>query len=172
MLASLLPHMTGAAGVRRRLPDGNASYAAVLKLHTTTNLTPGEIHRTGLEQVADLKARIATLLPKQGFRTGSVRERLVELGRAPGKILANDDAGHAALLGYVNGRAAAIRLRVPQAFSRLRVRAQKFAVFQAGASGDRCSPGHSMARVPGIFWINLRDTGDWPRHSLPTLVYP
>lgn len=60
-LAALLPRAGEAAGVGR-LPGGDAYYAAVLKLHTTTHLAPDEIHRTGLEQVADLKARIGTLL--------------------------------------------------------------------------------------------------------------
>ena len=41
-LAALLPRATNAAGVGR-LPGGAAYYAAVLKLHTTTDLTPDEI---------------------------------------------------------------------------------------------------------------------------------
>jgi uncharacterized protein (DUF885 family) len=117
-LAALLPRANEVAGVNR-LPNGQDYYAAVLKLHTTTDLTAEEIHQTGLEQVADLKARIGALLNAQGYRNGSVRERLVALGRAPEQVFANDDAGRAALLAYVNGRAEAIRPRLAQAFSRM-----------------------------------------------------
>jgi uncharacterized protein (DUF885 family) len=173
-LAGLLPRATEAAGVGR-LPDGEAYYAAVLKLHTTTNLTPGEIHRTGLEQVTDLKGRIGALLVAQGYRTGSVRERLVALGRAAGQVFPNDDAGRVALLAYVNERAGALRSRLPQAFSRMPREGSEIrrvpAEIQAGAAGGSTQPGSLDGSRPGIFWINLRDTGDWPRYSLPTLVY-
>ena len=173
-LAALLPRATEAAGVGR-LPDGQAYYAAVLKLHTTTDLTAEEIHRTGLEQVADLKARIGALLEAQDYRAGSVRERLVALGRAPDQVFANDDVGRAALLAYVNGRAEAIRPRLAQAFSRMpRERSEIRRVpveIQAGAAGGSTQPGTLDGSRPGIFWINLRDTGDWPCYSLPTLVY-
>ncbi len=60
-LTGLLARSTQDAGVRR-LPDGEAYYATTLKLHTTTDLSAEEIHRTGLDQVADLKGRIDTLL--------------------------------------------------------------------------------------------------------------
>lgn len=173
-LAALLPRATTAAGVGR-LPGGAAYYAAVLKLHTTTDLTPDQIHRTGLEQVANLKARIGALLAAQGYRTGSVRERLVALGQAPTQVFANDDAGRAALLAYLNGRVEAIRLRLPQAFSRIpkaRSEIRRVPVeIQAGAPGGSAQRGSLDGSRPGIFYINLRDTGDWPRYTLPTLAY-
>ena len=173
-LAALLPRATTAAGVGR-LPGGAAYYAAVLKLHTTTDLTPDQIHRTGLEQVANLKARIGALLAAQGYRTGSVRERLVALGQAPDQVFANDDAGRAALLAYLNGRVEAIRPRLPQAFSRIpkaRSEIRRVPVeIQAGAPGGSAQRGSLDGSRPGIFYINLRDTGDWPRYTLPTLAY-
>jgi uncharacterized protein (DUF885 family) len=173
-LTALLPRATHAAGVGR-LPGGAAYYAAVLKLHTTTDAAPNEIHRTGLEQVADLKARIEALLQAQGYRTGTVRERLVELKRAPGQVFADDDAGRAALLAYVNGRLEAIRPRLPQAFSRMprsgfEIRRVPVEI-EAGASLGSTQPGSLDGSRPAIFFINLRDTGDWPRYTLPTFVF-
>ena len=173
-LAALLPRATNAAGVGR-LPGGAAYYAAVLKLHTTTDLTPDEIHRTGLEQVRDLKARIGALLEAQGYRTGSVRDRLVALGRSPDQVFANDDAGRAALLAYLNGRVEAIRPLLPRAFSRMpKARSEIRRVpieIQAGAPGGSAQRGSLDGSRPGIFYINLRDTADWPRYTLPTLAY-
>lgn len=173
-LSAVLPRATTAAGVGR-LPGGAAYYAAVLKLHTTTDLTPDQIHRAGLEQVANLKARIGALLAAQGYRTGSVRERLVALGETPTQVFANDDAGRAALLAYLNGRVEAIRPRLPQAFSRIpkaRSEIRRVPVeIQAGAPGGSAQRGSLDGSRPGIFYINLRDTGDWPRYTLPTLAY-
>lgn len=173
-LTALLPRATDAAGVAR-LPGGDAYYAEVLKLHTTTDLTPGEIHRTGLEQVADLKSRISVLLAAQGYRAGSVRERLVALGRAPGQVFANNDEGRADLLAYLNGRVEAIRPRLPRAFSRIPVARSEIrrvpVEIQAGAPGGSAQRGSLDGSRPGIFYINLRDTADWPRYTLPTLAY-
>jgi uncharacterized protein (DUF885 family) len=173
-LTGLLARSTQDAGVRR-LPDGEAYYAATLKLHTTTELGAEEIHRTGLEQVAELKSRIDALLQAQNYRQGSVRERLVALGRAPDQVFANDDSGRAALLAYLNGRVAAITPRLPQAFSRMPRAASEIrrvpVEIEAGAPGGSAQRGSLDGSRPGIFWINLRDTADWPRYTLPTLAY-
>ena len=173
-LTSLLPRSTQEAGVRR-LPHGEAYYATTLKFHTTTELSAEEIHRTGLEQVADLKGRIDALLQAQNYRQGSVRERLVALGRAPDQVFANDDAGRAALLAYLNGRVAAITPRLPQAFSRMPRAASEIrrvpVEIEAGAPGGSAQRGSLDGSRPGIFWINLRDTADWPRYTLPTLAF-
>lgn len=39
------------------LPDGDADYARAVRIHTTLELTPERLHRTGLEQVEALEAR-------------------------------------------------------------------------------------------------------------------
>lgn len=41
------------------LPDGDASYAALVRSHTTTDRTPEELHRTGLDLIAALEAEYA-----------------------------------------------------------------------------------------------------------------
>jgi uncharacterized protein (DUF885 family) len=55
-LESLRPGAREAAGVRD-LPDGEAYYAACLKFHTTTALTPAEAHQLGLDEAARVSAR-------------------------------------------------------------------------------------------------------------------
>ena len=49
------------------LPDGNARYAAQVKRLTTTDKTPEEIHRIGLQQVAELERQMMVIAKKQGF---------------------------------------------------------------------------------------------------------
>ena len=173
-LTGLLPRTSEDAGVSR-LPNGEVYYAQVLKLHTTTELGAEEIHRTGLAQVADLKGRIDSLLRAQGYRDGSVRERLVALGRSPDQVFANDDAGRAALLAYLNGRLAAVMPLLPRAFSRMpgaRSEIRRVPVeIEAGAPGGSAQRGSLDGSRPGIFYINLHDTADWPRYTLPTLAF-
>ncbi|HEY6929038.1 MAG TPA: DUF885 domain-containing protein [Thermoanaerobaculia bacterium] len=49
------------------LPDGVARYATVVQRQTTTDKTPEEIHRIGLEQVARIEKEMNTVATKLGF---------------------------------------------------------------------------------------------------------
>jgi uncharacterized protein (DUF885 family) len=51
------------------LPDGEARYANVVNRQTTSNLTPDEIHRIGVEQVAAIEKDMTADAKKLGFPT-------------------------------------------------------------------------------------------------------
>ncbi len=55
------------------LPDGEAYYAHCVREHTTTDLTPAEIHDTGLKEVARIRSAMESVLREAGF-TGSLQE--------------------------------------------------------------------------------------------------
>lgn len=173
-LTALLPRAGVAAGVAR-LPDGEAYYAATLAQHTTTSLTAAEIHRIGREQVADLTSRMDALLKAQGYKDGSIRDRLGALGKAEGQLFANDDAGRAEMLAYLNGLLVTVRGRLPQVFSRMPKAPYEIRrvppEIEIGAPGGSAQAGTPDGSRPGIFFINLRDTAEWPRYTLPTLAY-
>lgn len=174
VLTALLPKAGDEAGVSR-LPDGPAYYAATLAQHTTTDMTAEQIHQLGLDQLADLHARMDKLLTAQGFKGGSLRQRLDALTATDGQLFANDDTGRAALLAYLNDRLTTIRARLPQVFSRMprapyeirRVPPE----IEIGAPGGSAQAGTPDGSRPGIFFINLRDTHEWPRYTLPTLAF-
>lgn len=174
VLTALLPKAGDEAGVSR-LPDGPAYYAATLAQHTTTDMTAEQIHQLGLDQLADLHARMDKLLRAQGFKEGSLRQRLDALTATEGQLFANDDTGRAALLAYLNDRLTTIRARLPQVFSRMprapyeirRVPPE----IEIGAPGGSAQAGTPDGSRPGIFFINLRDTHEWPRYTLPTLAF-
>ncbi|MBD3747577.1 MAG: DUF885 family protein [Sphingopyxis terrae] len=174
VLTALLPKAGDEAGVSR-LPDGPAYYAATLAQHTTTDMTAEQIHQLGLDQLADLHARMDKLLTAQGFKEGSLRQRLDALTATDGQLFANNDTGRAALLAYLNDRLTTIRARLPQVFSRMprapyeirRVPPE----IEIGAPGGSAQAGTPDGSRPGIFFINLRDTHEWPRYTLPTLAF-
>jgi uncharacterized protein (DUF885 family) len=158
-----------------RLPQGEQYYANSLRYITTTRLTAEEIHRIGLEQVADLTARSDALLKAQGMTKGTVAERIKGLSAVPGQVFPNTDAAKVELITQLNAQMADMQARLPKAFGRLpkapveikRVPAE----IQEGASqGYYNSPSLDGTR-PGIFWINLTDTANWPLYGLPTLTY-
>ncbi len=173
-LRAIRPRARPAAGVRR-LPDGEAYYAWALKTHTTTTMSADEIHRAGLEQVAELHGQLDVLLRAQGRSQGTVGERINALNRDPANIWPNTDAGRAALIESLNGLVAAITPLLPRAFNTLPRAAVEIRrvppLIEAGAAGGSYQAAPLDGSRPGIFWINLRDTADQPKHSLPTLVY-
>jgi uncharacterized protein (DUF885 family) len=48
-------------------PDGRAYYAFAVRQHTTTNLTPDQIHALGLEEVARIRQRMDTEIRASGW---------------------------------------------------------------------------------------------------------
>ena len=158
-----------------KLPDGDRYYAWALRAATTSTLSPDEVHARGLEELAALQAQMEPLLRAEGLTRGTVGERMTALGKDPKYLFPNTDAGRRQILDYVNGRVADIRTRLPRAFATLvpgnliikRVPVE----IEAGAPGGYAAAGTIDGSVPGNYYINLRDTGMWPRFGLPTLTY-
>lgn len=174
VLKAVQPNAVHEASVRR-LPQGEQYYANSLRYITTTRLTADEIHRTGVEQMADLTARADVLLKAQGLTQGSVAERIKALGDDPKYVYANTDAGKAELIAKLNAQMADMQARLPNAFGRLpkaKVEIKRVPPeIEAGAPmGYYNSPSLDGTR-PGIYWINLKDTAEWPSWTLPTLTY-
>jgi uncharacterized protein (DUF885 family) len=158
-----------------KLPDGEAYYAWSLKVGTTTPMTPDEVHRLGLEQVRSIGDTMDGLLRKQGLTTGTVGERMAALGKDPRFLFANTDQGRADLLAYLNGVVAKVRERLPRAFATLKkadlVIKRVPPDIEAGAPDGYEQDGTIDGSRPASYYINLRDTGNWPKFSLPTLTF-
>lgn len=174
VLAAQRARATSDAGVWK-LPQGDAYYAWALRASTTTTMTPDEVHAMGLEQLKALQSEMDGLLKGLGYTKGAVGERMTALGKDPQYLFPNTDEGRQQILDYVNGRIADVRTRLPRAFATLvpgRLIVKRVPVeIEAGAPGGYAGPGTIDGSVPGNYYINLRDTGIWPRHALPTLSY-
>jgi uncharacterized protein (DUF885 family) len=158
-----------------RLTDGDAIYAEALHEATTTNFTPSEVHQMGLEQVADITGQLHEILRSQGFTQGSVGERLNAVGKTPAQAWPDTDAGREQLLGYLNGVVKDMYGRLPQAFETLpnqplEIRRVPVEI-QDGASNGYYNRAALDGSRPAIYFINLKDLGDWPKFTLPTLCY-
>ena len=158
-----------------RLPQGDAIYAAALEQATTTKFTPEEVHRLGLAQVAELSGRLDTILKKAGYTKGTVGERLAALNVAPSQLYANTDEGRAALIASLNEGVKGMYARLPRAFDTLPTQPLEIrrvpVEIQDGASNGYYNRAALDGSRPAIYFINLKDTGDWPKYSLPSLTY-
>ncbi|MSV29791.1 MAG: DUF885 domain-containing protein [Bryobacterales bacterium] len=61
-----------------KLHEGAAAYASRLRGYTSTALTADQIHRTGLEKVAQVEGALDKLLRELGYRDGSVKDRFAK----------------------------------------------------------------------------------------------
>jgi uncharacterized protein (DUF885 family) len=158
-----------------RLTNGEAIYAEALRQATTTNFTPAEVHQMGLTQVAEISAQLDTILKSQGYTQGSVGERLAALNKDPKQLYPDSDAGRAELLASLNAGVKDMYARLPQAFATipsapLEIRRVPPEI-QDGASNGYYRRASLDGSRPAIYFINLKDLGDWPKFTLPTLSY-
>ncbi len=64
-----LPRSRKALGARA-LPDGERYYAWLVQDHTTTSLTPDQIHQNGLAEVARIRKEMDGVIAETGFKGG------------------------------------------------------------------------------------------------------
>jgi uncharacterized protein (DUF885 family) len=129
----------------------------------------------GLTQVAEISAAIDAILKSQGYTQGSVGERLAALNRDPRQLYPDSDAGRAELLASLNAGVKDMYARLPQAFATvpsapLEIRRVPPEI-QDGASNGYYRRATLDGSRPAIYFINLKDVGDWPKYTLPTLTY-
>ena len=155
-----------------RLPDGEAFYLAALRIETTTDLTPSQIHRIGLDRVRVLNNELDIALRRVGLTAGTVGERLAQLTADPRYAYPDTDEGRAQLMADVEARVARVLERAPQWFGRLPKAALEVrrvpAFAEAGAPGAYYNVPALDGSTPGIYYINLRNLSEMTRIDLPT----
>lgn len=174
LFEELRARATNDAGVWK-LPQGEALYRESLLNFVTTDASAEEIHRIGLEQVADLHSRIDVILKAQGMTQGSVGERLNALSADPKHLWPNTDQGKLDLIKSLNEQMADISTRLPRVFARLPKAPLEIRRvppnIELGAPGGYYQRASLDGSRPGAYYINLKDTADWPKWGLPTLTY-
>jgi uncharacterized protein (DUF885 family) len=155
--------------------QGEEFYAVALRSTTTTSRSPEEVHQFGLDQAAEIGARIDGLLKAQGLTQGTVGERIAVLSKDPKYLYPNTDAGKVDIIAYCNKRLSEIRPKLPTVFRRVpnysfEVRRVPAATELGAASAFSQQPALDGSR-PGIVYFNLHDSNEWPRFTLSTTVF-
>jgi len=165
-----------------RIPDGDKIYAAALRNNTTTDLSADEIHDIGLSEVERIEREMTAILDAQGI--ASVDEagapipfaaRIALVSQRPGELFSNDDAGRQSMIDYLTQLNKDVMELAPDYFITIPpqpvevVRVPEYS--QDSAPGGYYNPPALDGSRPGRFYINLKDTSDNPRWTLPTLLY-
>jgi uncharacterized protein (DUF885 family) len=157
------------------VPQGDAMYAEALAQATTTNFTPEEVHKMGLDQVAEIGAQLDAILKGQGMSQGTIAERLNALNNRPDQLYPDTPEGRAALIKSLNEGNAAMTAKLGQLVNNppsepLEIRAVPVDI-QDGASNGYYHRAALDGSRPAIYWINLKSVADWPKYTLPSLTY-
>ena len=164
---------TDIAGMWSR-PHGDEYYRWALKASTTTNLSPDEVHQTGLDQLAELQGRMDPILKSLGYTQGTVGERMQALAKDPKYKFSEGDKGREEIKAYIQERLAKIRAVLPRAFNTMvpgHLEVRRMSPEQEpGAPAAYGGAGSIDGKIPGKFWINLRTTDLHSKYSLPDLA--
>lgn len=156
-------------------PGGEEWYGWALKASTTTALTADEIHRMGLEQLAEIQARMDPILRDLGYTKGGVGQRAASLSEDPRFKFAEGDPGRAEIMEFIRERIGWIRAQMPRAFRTLvdgNIEVRRLPLSEEpSAPGAYGGAGSVDGSIPGRMWINLHTTDLHRRYDLPTLVY-
>jgi uncharacterized protein (DUF885 family) len=150
------------------LPGGAAWYASRVKAHTTTDLTPDEIHAIGLEEVARIGKRMDEIAVKAGYPT---RAAYIQHLRTDPRYYAKTPEE---LLRVAARQAKTIDGLLPRYFDMLpRLPYGLKAIPAAEAEGTTTAyygPGAPEAGIAGTYWVNTSKLDQRPFWELPALT--
>ena len=163
------------AGIWRLGDEGAAFYQNALNAYGAQGKTGDDVHEIGLAEVRRIHAEMDGLLTSIGYDSGDVGARMLALAEEPDNTYPNTDDGREALLQSLREQIGAIMEIAPDWFQTLppqAVEVRRIPVHEQDSSPGGYYSGPSLdGSRPGTYWINLKDTGDNPKHGLKTLTY-
>ena len=149
-------------------PDGAALYEHLVRVQTTSPMTPMEVHETGLREVRRVRAAMEELMGRTGFQ-GSFAEFL-EFMRTDDRFFYTDaDAlidGYRVIAKKIDPGLAHLFGRLP----RLPYGVQPMPEFRAKSSPAAFyMPGAPATGRPGTFWANTYELHGRPRWEMESL---
>ncbi|MBW3656662.1 MAG: DUF885 domain-containing protein, partial [Gemmatimonadetes bacterium] len=169
LASEYLPRARDAVGVAAN-PDGAACYRAAVRHHATVAMSPEEVHRIGLEQMATIRAEMREIA-RRSFGSEDVGAVLQSLRTDPRYTFTSREQKLAA------ARAALERARaaVPRWFGLLPkadVVVEPVAAFaEESAPGGFYNPPAEDGSRPGIYYINLYQAAGSPRAGLESTAF-
>ena len=151
------------------LPNGNAFYAQQIRKYTTLDLTPDEIHKIGLAEVARIEAEMETVIKQTGF-TGD-RAAFLAFLRSDPRFYAKTPEE---LLSRASRIAKRIDGKLPSLFKTL-----PRLPYTVEPVPDDIAPKYTSGRYvsapegstqPGIYWVNVYKVETRPLYNLEALT--
>jgi uncharacterized protein (DUF885 family) len=152
-----------------QVPNGDATYAYLLRSMTTTTLTPEQVHEIGLQEVKRIGGEMEQVRQQSGFK-GSMREFFQFLRRDPQFYFTKSDE----LLEYTRARAKEVDpllIKLFRTFPRLPYGVEpvpkEIAPGMPSAYAEEAAPDGSR---PGQFFINTYKPETRPKYEITSLI--
>jgi uncharacterized protein (DUF885 family) len=150
------------------LPDGQAWYGYYVQEHTTTNMTPEQIHQLGLSEVSRILGEMDRVRQQVGFK-GDLQAFFNHLESDPRYYYTNG----ADLLrdyGLLKTRIDAALPRLFSVFPKADYEVREVEAFRAeSAAGGSYQPPPADGSRPGIFYVNTYNLKAQPKYGMETL---
>jgi uncharacterized protein (DUF885 family) len=151
-----------------QLPEGRPWYALQVRVSTTTDLTPDEIHDLGLAEVARIRTEMENVKRTVGFK-GELHEFFEHLEQDPRHYYRTSEevvAGYTALKQRIDALLPKLFDDFPKADYEVRAVEAFRAPSSPGAFYQRPSQDGSR---PGVFYVNTHDLKAQPIYGMETL---
>ncbi|TMF05175.1 MAG: DUF885 domain-containing protein [Chloroflexi bacterium] len=151
--------------------DGDEIYSLLARQHTTTELSPDELHQMGADDLAEIHREMRAIMNRRGAPATSLRGFTEQLTRDP----ANLPSGRDELIQIAEQLLATAGAALPRAFGRLP--RMPIVVMPIEPYRERDAPaafyfqGSEDGSRPGIFYINTFEPSARPKHTLPALAF-
>ncbi|WP_444897868.1 DUF885 domain-containing protein [Microbulbifer sp. SSSA005] len=157
------------------LPEGDEFYAYQTRIHTTTNLTPDELHHTGLMEVERIEDEMKQIFASVGLDTGSINTRFSAINNDPRFLYENSDKGREQIIKDYQLIIDEINAGIDDYFNikpTAGVEVKRIAEFkEQGAPKAYYMPPAIDGSRGGVFYVNLRDVHETKKFTMRTLAY-
>ncbi|HEX2899590.1 MAG TPA: DUF885 domain-containing protein, partial [Bacteroidia bacterium] len=162
-----LPRCVDTAGLGE-LPGGDAAYASLVRWQTTTDLSPDEIHKIGLREVARIRDEMDQVRRQVGFK-GTLAEFIGFVASDPQFTPFSTEEEILEAYRAIEGR---ILAQVPRFFrhvprTRFEVRATER--FRVATASHEYSPGTPDGGRPGRFYVPIVSPRSYPSPRMENL---
>jgi uncharacterized protein (DUF885 family) len=151
----------------RSLPNGRAYYAYQVRRHTTTEMTPEQVHQLGLREVARIRREMDAVIAEAGFQ-GTFAEFLAFLRSDP-QFYPRDAEDLMRISSEIANRA---NVHMPRYFGRLPRNTMAVTFIPAALEGGSAGywPGNPVQGTPGQVLLRRSDSQQRTLYDLPAWV--
>ncbi|MDB4951008.1 MAG: hypothetical protein JWM27_3657 [Gemmatimonadetes bacterium] len=152
------------------LPNGRAYYAARLREFTTLDVTPEQVHRTGLSEVARIRAAMDSVIRSTGF-TGTFPQFVQKLRDDPSFYVSTPERlmeRYSVILKRMDGQLPTLFGRLPRLPYGIRPIPDYIAPRTTTAYYGPGSPDGTHA---GTYWVNTYDLKSRPTYEMESLSF-
>ncbi|MBN2479664.1 MAG: DUF885 domain-containing protein [Parachlamydiales bacterium] len=158
-----------------KFKNGDKFYEFCLKVHTTTDLTPEEIHQIGIKEVYRIQQEMQKILTSLGYTGKSAADLMKDLAKNPKFLFLDSKDPKKEIIETYEKIFADIKDKVPSLFLTLPKKELIIVAipdFKAKTAPPAYYQSPSMdGKRPGMFFVNTYDINNVTKFTMPTLAY-